>query len=166
MMRIFKSLGQLPFGRLMEVYAEGNLENAKEFWPELSESQQMLRAEQEFYQYLREVFFSTPGAAYYIWENERKPVCALRLEPYRDGLLLEALETHPMHRRQGYAKMLVKAVLEAVGDQKVYSHVGKRNIASLRTHVSCGFRRVSEQAVYADGSVNDHCATLLYKRGL
>ena len=62
--------------------------------------------------------------------------------------------------------MLVKAVLETVGDQKVYSHVGKRNVASLRTHVSCGFSRVSEQAVYADGSVNDHCATLLYKGGL
>ena len=95
-----------------------------------------------------------------------KMVSALRLEPYRDGLLLEALETHPMHRRKGYAKELVTAVMETVGEQRVYSHVGKRNVASLNTHLSCGFQRISEQAVYADGSINDRCATLLYTRGL
>ena len=166
MLRITRSMGQLPFGQLMEVYAEGNLENGREFWPDLSEGQQLLQAEQELYQYLREVFFQTAGAAYYLWEHHGKPVSALRLEPYRDGLLLEALETHPLHRRKGYAKMLIKAALETVGEQKVYSHVGKRNVASLNTHLSCGFQRISEQAVYADGSINDRCATLLYKKGL
>ena len=114
MLRITRSMGQLPFGQLMEVYAEGNLENGREFWPDLSEGQQLLQAEQEFYQYLREVFFQTAGAAYYLWEHHGKPVSALRLEPYRDGLLLEALETHPLHRRKGYAKMLIKAALEVL----------------------------------------------------
>ena len=43
MLRITRSMGQLPFGQLMEVYAEGNLENGREFWPDLSEGQQLLQ---------------------------------------------------------------------------------------------------------------------------
>ena len=162
MLRVARSLRQLSFGALMEVYAEGNRENGEEFWPELSEGERILRAEQEFYQYLQQVFFRTEGAAYYTWETDGITVSALRLEPYRDGLLLEALETAPDQRGKGYAKALITAVLALTAPQKIYSHVGKRNIPSLKTHLSCGFSRVSEQAVYADGSVNDRCCTMLY----
>ena len=77
-------------------------------------------------------------------------------------MLLEALETAPEQRRKGYATALIRAALAQVGTVKIYSHVGKRNEASLKTHIACGFRRISEQAVYADGSVNDRCCTLLY----
>ena len=48
MLYIAKSLRDLNFGALMEVYREGNLENAKEFWPELPQGQGILWAEQEF----------------------------------------------------------------------------------------------------------------------
>lgn len=166
MLRIVHSMHQLPFGKLMEVYEEGNRENGALFWPELSEGEQLLRAEQEFYQYLQQVFFRTEAAAYYLWEVDGRLVSALRLEPYRDGLLLEALETAPGCRHNGYAGALMAAVLEQEGEQKIYSHVGKRNVASLRTHLRCGFRRISERAVYANGSVNDRCCTLLYERKL
>ena len=162
MLHIAHSLRQLSFGALMKVYAEGNRENGEEFWPELSEGEQILQAEQEFYQYLQQVFFRTQGAVYCTWEVHGELVCALRLEPYRDGLLLEALETSPDQRGKGYAKSLIRAVLTFFESQKVYSHVGKRNIPSLKAHLSCGFRRVSEQAVYADGSVNDRCCTMMY----
>lgn len=162
MLQVAHSLRQLSFGALMDVYAEGNRENGEEFWPELSSGEQILRAEQEFYQYLQQVFFQTQGAAYYTWQIHGKMVSALRLEPYRDGLLLEALETAPDQRGKGYAKALITAVLALTGPQKIYSHVGKRNIPSLKTHLSCGFHRVSEQAIYADGSVNDRCCTMLY----
>lgn len=163
MLRVFYSLRQLPFGDLMEVYEEGNRENGAEFWPELPQGQQILRSEQDFYQYLQQVFFQTQNTAYYTWEINGKIVSALRLEPYRDGLLLEALETAPEYRRKGYAKALMTAVLEEVGHCRIYSHVGKKNLASLKTHLACGFLRISEQAVYADGSVNDRCCTLLYE---
>lgn len=164
MLHIAHSLRELSFGKLMEVYAESNRENAEEFWPELSEGERLLRTEQDFYQYLHQGFFPAQGAAYYIWEVDGTYVSALRLEPYRDGLLLEALETAPAQRQKGYASALMASVLETVGAQKIYSHVGKRNEASLKTHLHCGFRRISEQAVYADGSVNDRCCTLLYSR--
>jgi RimJ/RimL family protein N-acetyltransferase len=81
-------------------------------------------------------------------------------------MLLEALETAPEQRKKGYATALIRAALAQVGTVKIYSHVGKRNEASLKTHISCGFRRISEQAVYADGSVNDRCCTLLYEGNL
>ena len=163
MLRTVHSMKELSFGALMEVYAESNAETGQEFWPDLSSGEQMLRAEQEFYQYLQQVFFKTDGASYCLWEVDGRPVSALRLEPYRDGLLLEALETAPACRQKGYASSLISAVVKLPECKKIYSHVGKRNVASLKTHLACGFWRVSEQAVYADGSVNDRCCTLLFE---
>ena len=162
MLILAKKMHQLSFSALMAVYEEGNRENGAEFWPELDASRQLLRAEQDFYQYLREVFFPVDGAVYCIWEERGSYVSALRLEPYRDGLLLEALETVPDCRRRGYAVELIRAVLERYANVKIYSHVGKRNAASLSVHEKCGFRRIQEHAVYIDGSVNDRCCTLCH----
>lgn len=156
-------LHQLSFSQLMTVYEEGNRENGAEFWPDLEESQQLLRAEQEFYQYLKQVFFPTEGAVYCIWQAEGSYVSALRLEPYRDGLLLEALETAPDHRRKGYAAKLIRAIQEVYPNEKIYSHVHKRNNPSLNIHEKCCFRRISEDAVYADGSVTNRCCTLCWE---
>lgn len=152
MLHIVRKMRDLDFSALMEIYEEGNRENGEELWPELSAGQQILNAEQAFYQYLRECFFVTPEAVYCIWQENGKSVSALRLEPYQDGLLLEALETAPDLRGRGYASLLIQAVLQQFGDQKIYSHVSKRNEASLRTHEKCGFHRIAEHAVYADGS--------------
>lgn len=157
------ALHQLRFGQLMEVYREGNLENGAEFWPSLPQPQQLLHAEQEFYAYLQQVFFAVSGACYYVWEEDGRYVSALRVEPYRDGLLLQALETLPSLRRCGYAAKLISAVQQRHADEKIYSHVGKRNTASLAVHTRCGFQRISEMAVYLDGSANDRCCTLLWQ---
>lgn len=163
MLYIAKVLRDLNFGALMEVYREGNLENAQEFWPELPQGQGILRAEQEFYQYLREDFFSTDGAVYALWQENEKYISALRLEPYRDGLLLEALETAPEYRRRGYAGRLILAVLSQLQPKKVYSHVSKQNTASLSVHEKCGFQRILDYAVYIDGSVNQRAVTMCYE---
>ena len=163
MLLVFDKLKDLSFSQLMAVYEEGNKENGEEFWPDMEESQRLLRAEQEFYQYLRQVFFPTENARYYVWEEGGCYVSALRLEPYRDGLLLEALETAPGERRKGYAGKLIKAVQEACPNTKIYSHVSKRNLASLRTHETCGFRRIAENAIYADGSVTSRSCTLCWE---
>lgn len=163
MLHIAYSLKTLDFRQLMAVYEEGNLKNGAEFWPDLPAGLQLLRAEQDFYQYIKECFFSTEGAIYALWVVKEKYVSALRLEPYQDGLLLEALETAPQHRRKGYASALIRAVLTQVKDVKIYSHVSKRNTASLRTHEKCGFHRILEYAVYADGSVLTSSCTFCSK---
>ena len=159
---VAKSLRDLSFGKLMEVYAEGNLENGRNLWPDEPEGRQIALAEQEFYQYLQQVFFRTKDARYLILEGNNRYISALRLEPYQDVLLLEALETAPEFRRKGYGEALVRAALETVEGIKVYSHVSKRNVASLRTHEKCGFVKILDHAVYADGSVNDVCCTLCH----
>ena len=163
MLILAQSIRDLSFSNLMGVYIEGNLENAEEFYPDLPEGQKLMQAEQDFYQYLNEVFFRTSGAVYAIWEAQGSYVSVLRLEPYRDGLLLEALETAPPSRRQGYAEKLIRAVQEQFSNQRIYSHVSKKNAASLQVHEKCGFRRISEYAVYIDGSVNRRACTLCWE---
>lgn len=162
MLIIAKKMRDLAFGQLMEIYIEGNLEKGQELAPEETEARQIALGEQEFYQYLKQVFFRTLGAVYAVWEENGKYVSALRLEPYRDGLLLEALETAPEERRKGYATALIRAALAQTGDAKIYSHVAKWNTASLKTHEACGFQRILDHAIYADGSVNQRSVTLRF----
>lgn len=154
------SLKELRFYDLMEIYVEGNREKARKDYRGETPERGIALVEQDFYQYLRECFFPTPGARYAVWIEKGKYVSALRLEPYRDGLLLAALETAPDYRNKGYATMLVRAVLSSLQKTKVYSHVNKGNIPSLKTHAACGFNRIGEHAVYADGSVLHSSCTL------
>ena len=164
MLLIARGFNTLSFGKLMEVYREGNLENGREFWPAEPPGRQLALAEQDFYDYLRRTFFVAPGTFYAVWEENGQYISALRMEPYQDGFLLSGLETAPQHRRRGYAVKLIEAVLGYMGSCRIYSHVSKRNAASLRTHEACGFRKISDHAVYADGSVLSTSVTLMIKQ--
>ena len=157
MLLIMKRLEELDFSALMDIYVEGNLEKAEEYG-----DGGLLRAERELYDYLREDFFRQQGAFYAVWTEQGSYVSALRLEPYKDGWLLEALETAPEDRRKGYAKRLMAEVLEHMGQAVVYSHVSKRNEASLRTHYACGFQKYLDHVVYLDGSVTNRGVTLKF----
>lgn len=166
MLKIVNSLGQLRFSELMTVYKEGNQRNRKALYPHLSENTGLLQVEQDFYQYLRECFFPVRGAVYALWEEQGRYVSALRLEPYQDGLLLEALETAPQARKKGYATALIQGVqdwLAGQGSQRVYSHVDKRNGPSLAAHRACGFEKVLDYGVSIDGSVLSGQVTLLWQ---
>ena len=158
MLYLAKSLQQLHFSKLMEVYIEGNLEKAADAG--------LLQAEQDFYQYLHDCFFPTSGAVYAVWMEDGEYLSALRLEPYKDGLLLEALETAPEHRRKGYGYQLMTAVLAEFTGETIYSHVSKRNVPSLAIHEKCGFRKIADFAAYIDGSVNNSAVTLCYQSQL
>ena len=159
MLRLAKKYSELDFAQLMEVYGEGNRENGAELYPRLSEYEQLLRAEQDFSAYLREDFFKAEGAYYAVWVENGQYLSALRLEPFGEGMLLEALETRPDRRRKGYATKLLLAVLE-LETRKIYSHVSKKNVPSLRTHEKCGFRKILDHSVYIDGSVSTNAVTL------
>ncbi len=163
MLIIADALYKLDFTKLMAVYEEGNRENGEEFYPDLSPNEQLLRSEQDFYAYLQTDFFAQPGDLYCIWEENGSYVSALRLESYQDGLLLEALETRPECRRRGFAECLIRAVLDTLRPEKVYSHIGHRNTPSQAVHAACGFRKIADHARYVDGSVNNRCGTYLYE---
>ena len=166
MLKLATRMRELNFYSLMDVYREGNEENGALAYPNCSASEQLLLAEQDFYQYLVQCFFSVDGAVYALWEEKGKYLSALRLEPYEDGLLLCALETMPQYRRQGYACKLIQAVLEWISNHgaiKVYSHVSRKNEASQRSHRNCGFRKILDHAVYSDGSVLTGSDTYLFE---
>lgn len=165
MLVIAKSLEELNFPELMRIYVEGNREHGMDLWPEKREDEQLRLAEQDFYSFLQERFFVKPEAVYMIWAVDGNYVSALRLEPNRDGLLLEALETVPEERKKGYAVTLISAVQEHLRSSagiKVYSHVSKKNIASLKTHDRCGFDLYMDHSVRGDGSVNHNANTLCW----
>ena len=131
------------------------------FFPDDSPGQQMVKAEQEFGDYLRKDFFFVRGAYYCIWVVNGVYLSALRLEPYMDGFLLCALETKLSARRKGHATALLKASLDEV-DLPVYSHIRKDNRASIAAHRACGFRLHHEGAQFLDGSVSSNSDTYIY----
>ena len=163
MLILAHSLRELRFGALMGVYLRGNQEKAERDYPEEPTGSGLRLAEEDFYRYLRECFFRTPGAVYAIWEEGGSYVSALRLEPYRDGVLVTALETAPEQRKKGYAARLLNAVLEQA-EGPVYSHVAKENLPSLGLHEKLGFRKIQDNALYLDGSVDSRACTLRWMR--
>ena len=84
-----------------------------------------LQAEQDLYAYLQEDLF--PRGLCCIWEENGRYVSALRLQPWKDGWLLEGLQTQRDHRGKGYAKALLDAVLEATQYDKIYAHIRRTN---------------------------------------
>ena len=153
-LRIFRDLRHLQFSKLLDVYSES-------LYSACHSNQKRLDAEQDFYAYLR-VFFQS--GFYAVWEEDDRYISALRLEPYQGGLLLEAVETAPDFRKQGFAKKLLNAVLEYIREKEtfpVYSHVAKDNLPSLGLHKACGFTRIAEFAVYIDGSVRQNSCTFV-----
>lgn len=162
-MLIARKIQELDFSKLMEVYIEGNIENGRELYPQLSAFEQMRLAEDDFYRYLTEVFFKQSDAVYFALTEGDRYISALRTELFLDGVLLQALETRPDMRRQGYAKMLMLDVLDhlkSAGCNKVYSHISKRNIPSLKTHIACGFTELLDYAAYVDGTVSANAVTM------
>ena len=165
MLKIVNSMRELSFSQLMNIYSEGNREYGAELYPHLSDVEQVQEAEQDFYQYLQDIFFRQKGSFYGLWEVSGVCRTALRIEPYADGVLLCALETEPGYRRKGYASALICAVLDylfQLGSPKIYSHVSKKNLPSLLVHKKCGFEIIMDHAVYSDGSVVQSSYTLCY----
>ena len=148
-LQIFTSYADLDGPRLMEVYAESNRENTDYFFPELQDKALAVRkVEEGFLTFLRDEFFAGSGPAYCVWEEAGEWVSALRLNEVEPGLYyLEALETRPGYRRQGYAARLLREVtkhLKAEGPFRLCDCVDKQNEPSVRTHLACGFTIVSE----------------------
>ena len=145
MLTVAKSMGQLRFSQLAEVYETETLE-----------------AEQALYDFLRHDFFLNGICC--LWEEKGRYVAVLRLQPWKDGWLLDGLQTHRDHRRKGYAKALVLASLENVNTQKVYVHIQRQNAASIALHTACGFYKILPYATYSDGSVYHSADTYLYEK--
>ena len=158
MLQVYYGMKQLPFAALKQVYSQSLYLDSLRDYPDRPDA--LLQAEMDFYRYLQSSFFRTEDARCCVWMEDGQPVCALRLEPYRDGLILTGLETDPAYRGQGYAQKLVGAVLEReCAKVTVYSHIDRDNRASIAVHEKCGFIKMTNFAVYLDGSASDKAFT-------
>ena len=149
MLHIITAYADLDGPRLMEVYAESNWENTDYFFPDMADKTLAVKkVEEGFLAFLRDEFFAGPGPAYYVLEEAGEWVSALRLNEVQSGLYyLEALETRPDRRRQGCAARLLREVvahLKIKGPFRIRDCVSKRNEASVRTHLACGFQIASD----------------------
>lgn len=169
MLWVIEKYEQLDGRKLMDLYREGNEQNVAHFMPEVDPAVGQQRIEQEFLQYLREAFFAKRGNCYYILEENGVWVSALRLYQVEDFYYLEALETLPLYRRKGYAKQLLQAVFNFLGQKGnfvVRDAVKKTNTASLQTHQSCGFEIERQDAfVYTTGETDSGCYGMIYRGG-
>ncbi len=148
MFKIIKTMSELNTDQLLAVYKE-------HAWDEL-----------DFISYLRNVFFQQPNAVYAIWLEGAEYKSVLRLEQCGDGLLLHSLETSPNERRKGYAYSLLTHFLDYLRTtdcKVVYSHIDKRNRASLNLHIKCGFQMYADFARYIDGTVTQNSCTMCYR---
>ncbi len=164
MLIVARSMKELSFPKLMEVYMEGNRENGALRYPEETPERQQALAEEDFRDYLSQVFFHGENPVYLILTTEGRYVSALRLEDYEDGVLLEALETAPGQRQKGYASELLREAanyLQGRAPVRLYAHVAKKNTASMKTHLSQGFRQCLDYARYIDGTVSRNAVTLV-----
>ena len=148
--------------KLMDVYSESNFENTDYFFPDETDKAVAVRkVEEGFCSFLKEEFFSNAGNDYWVLEENGIWVCALRLNLIEKGLYyLEALETKPDCRKQGYATKLMNGVLSKLkseGSFRICDCISKKNIASIRTHEKCGFRIVSDKGFdYLQNEADDH----------
>lgn len=161
MLIICKNFNELDFEQLTLVHQESIGEEGKKCFPYDGPERQRLKAEDDFEDYLRRDFFNTTDARYCIWCEGGVYLSAMRLEPYKDGILICGLETKPSCRKNGYATSLLRAALANIG-QPVYSHIAKNNAASIAVHVRCGFRHLCEGARLLDGSVSSFYDTYLF----
>lgn len=122
--------------------------------------------EQDFLSYLRYDFFGQHDALYAVWMEGSLYKSAVRLERCHDGLLLHSLETAPDARRKGYAYQLLTNLLDflhTTNCDAIYSHVEKKNKASLLLHKKCGFKMIADCATYLDGTVTQYSYTMCYR---
>ena len=145
-----KAFEQINGRKLMDIYAEGNYENTDFFYPDMKDKEEAVhKVEADFLEYIKKDFFKSDGNEYWILEDNGVSISAVRLYLLQKGqYYLEALETHPGFRRKGYAAKLLNTMigqLKGMGSFSICDCVSKKNEASVRTHLKCGFQIVSEE---------------------
>ena len=117
---------------LMDIYSESNFENTDYFFPdEENKELAVQKVETGFLDFLKNEFFLQNEAAYWIFEENGVWYSALRTCKVPNGpYYLEALETRPDFRGEGYASLLLSNVLDALkenGPFRICDCVSKKN---------------------------------------
>ena len=101
MLQRFERFEDIDGRKLMDLYAEGNRENAEEFFPDDDVQTGVGKVEREFLDFLKNDFMPKPENTCWVLEENGAYRSALRLTELDDRLFyLEALETHPGFRQR------------------------------------------------------------------
>lgn len=164
--QLLHSFDNVNENEFLEVYRESSLENAPNWYQELSPKDALARYESEYLDYMRTTFWDE-GGLLAILSDENVYCSALRLYPL-DGnnrFFVEALETRPDRRRKGYGSLLFHLLIERMeiefGNITLVSNPHKKNIASIATHLSAGFVRTAEYFI-DEGVKNESMTTMIY----
>ncbi len=155
MLTIIRSTDPFPYHSIMQIYEESIIRDGQLRYARYSSERQKIEAEQDLYQYLKDAFFRQADAFLALWTVEGQAASALRMEPYQDGFLLNALETSPAHRNRGYASCLIKEMLayfRTLSDLPVYSHIDQNNLPSMKVHQKAGFVFLNPGATQLNGT--------------
>lgn len=162
MVKIITRYDQLNMRQYLDVMEDSIHADAEIIWFHRPIESAILCEEQSVRSYLLNHFFGKEDCVCLVWEEDGVYVSALRMEPFRDGLILTALETKPDCRRRGYAQKLVQSAMEYAAGRKVYAHISKKNKASLALHKKAGFQKILDHAVYLDGDISTSSITMCY----
>lgn len=154
---------------LMDIYQESSKNNVSYFFPEIIDIEEGIKkANKAYLEYIRNDFLKRNNTCYYIWKDNGIWVSAMRLYKIKGSIyFMEALETHPLYRKRGYAEKLISSVIEELkqdGDFEMRSYVNINNVASRRTHIKCGFEESSESVFdYANNEWVNDAILLIYR---
>lgn len=127
----------------MELYRESMAQLARRF-----DSPQAM--EQAYGEFLKE-FVTHPNQMVLVEEVDGVWVSGLRCVESAPGVwYLEALETAPQARGQGWAKQLIlhtQRLLTQQGAEELFSLIAPENTPSIATHLACGFEATQRKPV-------------------
>lgn len=168
MLLVIKTPEELDIPKVLAIYRESSLENCPRMFPAETFEASLEQYEAGYAAFMREEFFAKPGRFWMVETADGLWASSLRLLPLEkpNTWMIGALETHPDHRRQGHAARLLTDTIQYLeknyGAITLSSGVGKRNAASLQTHLSCGFVREKETWT-EEGRTSDRHCTMVYR---
>lgn len=157
MLKEIRDISELTVSRLFSLYSESMSDLQKHF----SSAAEMA---QSYAAFLTE-FVSSPDRLILIEEANGEWVSGLRaIQSAKGQWFLEAVETKPDCRKQGYGKMLLTDTishLNTMGMYQITCQISKGNIPSQRLHSAVGFTATNEPSVDPWGNTDER--TILYK---
>lgn len=160
MLVVVRTVDEGVVSRLFDVYAESMSDLSHDF----SGEQEMRSSYREFL----EGFVLEDGHLVLVEEADGAWKSGLRAVSYGGGRwFVEAVETDPGARRQGYGRLLLVHTVEhlrALGAREVTCCISESNVASRRLHESCGYVATGDDPINPWGELEEGC--LLYKLGL
>ena len=163
MIKIVKEIDKETLNKLFAIYAESMEENLKN--GDYSSQQKMLAD----YQIFLEDFISKPNQLIIVEVQNSLWVSGLRaIETKLSHWHIEAVETRPDSRNNGYAKKLLNHTLEhlsTLGMKSADCCIAKSNVTSQILHTGCGFVCTNKSPIY-NGKPSKNTQIYLFSKDL